>query len=251
MTREEAIKVASETYGWLKTDREREALETLIPELVESDDERIRKELITHLKQEERSATLEVNKKRWREMITYLERQKDQKPAEWNDTDMKEARVSLISVCRDWERGEQTTLLPIAAVRARYFLEHLTEPKPAEWSEEDKEMFRIVSNRIEKFDEWATEQGYPIDDPTMKQSPIAWLKSFRPQPHTVSIKDATKFGNLEYERGVKDGIQSEKSRQWKPTDEQMNALDFVLRFDETDGHKEALQSLWAQLNKLT
>ena len=48
--------------------------------------------------------------------------------------------------------------------------------KPAEWSEEDKEMFRIISNRIEKFDEWATEQGYPIDDPTMKQSPIAWFK---------------------------------------------------------------------------
>ena len=51
-----------------------------------------------------------------------------------------------------------------------------------------------------------------------------WLKSLRLQPHTVSIKDATKFGNLEYERGVKDGIQSEKSRQWKPSDEQMREL---------------------------
>jgi hypothetical protein len=46
MTREEAIKVASETYGWLKTDREREALETLIPELAEKEDERVEK-LIT------------------------------------------------------------------------------------------------------------------------------------------------------------------------------------------------------------
>ena len=48
---------------------------------------------------------------------------------------------------------------------------------PVEWSEEDEEMFRIISNRLENFDEWATEQGYPIDDPTMKQSPISWLKS--------------------------------------------------------------------------
>ena len=46
MDREEAIKVASEMYGWLKTDREKEALETLIPELKESEDERIRQGLI-------------------------------------------------------------------------------------------------------------------------------------------------------------------------------------------------------------
>ena len=54
----------------------------------------------------------------------------EQKPVEWNDTDMKEARDNLISVCRDLERGERTTLLPIVAARARYFLEHFTEPKP-------------------------------------------------------------------------------------------------------------------------
>lgn len=44
---------------------------------------------------------------------------------EWNATDMKEARENLISCCYDWERGMKTTLLPIVAVRARYFLEHI------------------------------------------------------------------------------------------------------------------------------
>ncbi len=44
---------------------------------------------------------------------------------EWNATDMKEARANLISCCYDWERGKKTTLLPIVAVRARYFLEHI------------------------------------------------------------------------------------------------------------------------------
>ena len=42
MKRDEAIKVASEMYGWLKTDREKEALESLIPELKETENERIR-----------------------------------------------------------------------------------------------------------------------------------------------------------------------------------------------------------------
>lgn len=55
---------------------------------------------------------------------------------------------------------------------------HSVDIPLAEWSEEDEEMLRIVSNRLDKFSEWATEQGFPIDDPTMKQSPIAWLKSF-------------------------------------------------------------------------
>ena len=40
----------------------------------------------------------------------------------------------------------------------------------------------------------------------------------------MSIKDATKFGNLEYERGVKDGIQHAKNHQWKPSEEQMDYL---------------------------
>lgn len=51
-----------------------------------------------------------------------------------------------------------------------------------EWNEEDEEMLRIISNRLEKFNEWATEQGYPIDDPTMKQSPIEWFNALRPKP---------------------------------------------------------------------
>lgn len=41
---------------------------------------------------------------------------------EFNDTDMEEARKNLLSLCYDWENGKKTTLLPIAAVRARYFL---------------------------------------------------------------------------------------------------------------------------------
>ena len=93
------------------------------------------------------------------------------------------------------------------------------EQKPAEWSEEDEAAYTAFTCEVinEKM------------NPTFEQ--IEWLrgvcdrlKSLRPQPNTVPVENATKFGNLEYERGVKDGIQSEKSRQWKPTYEQMEAL---------------------------
>lgn len=65
-----------------------------------------------------------------------------------------------------------------------------------------------------------------------KDKEIDWLtkylKSLRPQPNTVSVENATKFGNPEYERGIKDGIQHTKNHQWKPSEEQMNALNFAI-----------------------
>lgn len=76
MTREEAIKIASETYGWLKTDREREALETLIPELAESEDERVEK-LITDSVFYQYGAGDE-----YRDVLDYLDRHNSEKQEE-------------------------------------------------------------------------------------------------------------------------------------------------------------------------
>lgn len=94
---------------------------------------------------------------------------------------------------------------------------------PAEWSEEDEENFKW-------FDKFFRAESILIGCKDIPMDKYLWFKSLRPQPHTVSIKDATKFGNLEYERGVKDGIQSEKSRCWKPNEEQMGALSDTLAF---------------------
>lgn len=41
MTREEALNITKDMHHWLQTDREKEALEILIPELKESEDKRI------------------------------------------------------------------------------------------------------------------------------------------------------------------------------------------------------------------
>ncbi len=72
MKREEAIKVAIGMHGWLETDREREALETLIPELREGDSDRIRKEIIFALKWANHRGVYDKH-------IAYLEQQEEQK----------------------------------------------------------------------------------------------------------------------------------------------------------------------------
>ena len=160
----------------------------IIPELAESEDERIRKALVSIVKwlgfDSSFFTATSVTKS---EVLAYLKKQ-EQKPAEWNDTDMKEARDSLISVCRDWEYGKQTTLIPLAAVRARYFLEHLNEPKPAEWSEEDE-------NKIESIKELIT-MGRFADTNTIR---TIWelLDSLRPswKPSEEQIAELKALAN--------------------------------------------------------
>jgi hypothetical protein len=117
MTREEAIKVASETYGWLKTDREREALETLIPELAESEDERIIKTLQEY-----------VNNRNWplngptqEEVLAWLEKQKKREEGDrtdeakiywrgWNDSMKQKEQKSIESVAAEVTKDKESTI---------------------------------------------------------------------------------------------------------------------------------------------
>ena len=164
------------------------------------------------------------------------------KPAEWNDTDMKEARDNLISVCRDWERGKQTTLLPIAAVRARYFLEHLAEPMPAEWSEEDKKMLDLVISNY-KYMTRKLRKGDGSDDVAGDIEVFSWLEflpeRFNLQPKQEwSEEDEKRIQRIcdflwKNRKGDTDTIyQIEKDADWlkslrpswKPSEEQMAAL---------------------------
>lgn len=107
MTREEAIKVANEMYGWVKTDREREALETLVPELAESEDERIRKELIEFIKWSVDRHFMREDfhqAKRPSEWIAYLEKREEQKSAEWSEEDER-IMNGIQLVLESWDRS--------------------------------------------------------------------------------------------------------------------------------------------------
>ena len=63
---------------------ERAALETLIPELAESEDERIRKEMIQWFNEYKEGYPLTICDEVIDSWIAYLEKMKEQKPAEWN-----------------------------------------------------------------------------------------------------------------------------------------------------------------------
>lgn len=117
--------------------------------------------------------------------------------------------------------------------------------KSIEWSEEDEKTINDACCWIAEYAGYLMDKNY--SKASMLMSLTDKLKSLRPQPHTVSIKDATKFGNLEYERGVKDGIQHSENHRWKPSEEQMEALNYAIA--EWDGGKK-LEGLYALRNDL-
>lgn len=141
-------------------------------------------------------------------------------PAEWSDDFDKEVE----NIHKRYPEVSYAKLTRIAY----HFSKWANRCKGIEWSEEDEQGF---GNTL-----WAINQAHAnAKDVSAMGTCLSaenWvkkrIKSLRPQPSTVSVENATKFGNLEYERGVKDGIQSEKSRQWKPSEEQMGALNEMI-----------------------
>ena len=176
-------------------------MEIVFPELAESEDERTRKRLIEYF-EGFRMGNVEV---RWeglivQEVLAWLEKQKEQKPAEWSEDIIRKAikEVGLTQHQIDWFK---TNVFP---------------PKP-EWSEEDEKIRKalvwhlkadvdFVSNGVTKAEclayldkqkaqkqEWSDEdkrilkgiiglvdhnQHYNVSNKEM----LAWLKSLRPQP---------------------------------------------------------------------
>lgn len=288
MTREEAINKVRQMSLPKET---MDILEALAPELRESEDERIRKALIHIVKGacDKYGIKYKEDEITEEKLLAYLEKQKydRMKPIydaresfesalekAWNDyhngyenVDKLEDDYVECAHAKGFREGylfgfeKQKEQKPIVTHGETYHVDTLgtqqviagkMPQKSAEWSEEDADMLNCCISSIEE----AKENRYAYketDGDTSYDREIDWLKSLRPQPHTVSIKDATKFGNLEYERGVKDGIQSEKSRHWKPSEEQIYSLGTVVK-----GYNECtvgsvgyhLKEMYEQLKKL-
>ena len=106
MTREEAINVVRSIY---QTDAEKEALAILIPELRESEDERIRKEIIHYILYKASG----VSEKQEHEWVAYLERQK-KCVADSNKTSADEdesIRKFLVDYFASYKIGNVATIL--------------------------------------------------------------------------------------------------------------------------------------------
>lgn len=81
MTREEAIEIVKK--NWPEGRHQiKAALEFLVPELKESEDERIRKELIDHCIQGSKQRTIVSHKEDYKRWLAWLEKQKEQKPGD-------------------------------------------------------------------------------------------------------------------------------------------------------------------------
>lgn len=170
MTREEAIKVASEMYGWLKTDRERKALETLIPELAETEDDRIRK-IITDSVFYQYGAGDE-----YKDVLDYLdnlEKQKEQKeiPLMNGDADL---------YFYEWNQQNVNPTKRQCFMEGMGYAERLQKEQKLAWSEEDKEIIANATKQLYSYaDSYHNASNYTREKEVRK---VAYeLKSLRPQ----------------------------------------------------------------------
>ena len=104
MDKQEAIKILKNFHDTSALFSVRTALETVFPELKEDEDERIRKELITHCRNTR--CVTEEGAERIAKWIAWLEKQGGQEPIEWKDSDEKYLFWALLSIQKDIAASE-------------------------------------------------------------------------------------------------------------------------------------------------
>lgn len=152
------------------------------------------------------------------------EKQKEQKPAEWGEEDNIGWDEAFACVTKTERAAKDEEELQNAVTAEKWLKEikfkYCVHPKPKqEWSEEDEEMLNSCISSIEESKE--NRYAYKeTDGDTSYDHEIDWLKSLRPQPH------------------------------WKPSEEQMWALDVALENFYNQNDRAALESLYNDLKKL-
>jgi len=275
MTREEAIKTIMSANVW--TDEEREALGILIPELAESEDERIRKALIDGVRQirckngitqEQMIAYLEKQKEnpksadsipsdcttdakcddRWHKVADFL-------PDSGRDVLAKDALGNYLLASFDGDQwfvsvydGEDKPIVYTPAIKEWCDIpsEKQKEQKPRDY----RKLYEEVVNS-----EWFKE-NYAGKSLGEEQKP-AWTEA-----DEVYLEDALWCVD-KAEKSCKDGddkgacwsakrwLKSLRPS-WKPSEEQMDALKSKLPIIKGTGNNvdSILESLYEQLNKL-
>lgn len=278
---DQAIKVAKSK---IKNDKDHVLYEDdvieMFPELKESEEERIRKEIIIYLYNELNNITqLTPRTNEFERWIAWLEKQGE-----------KEKFIKKELGCIRGYREE--------AIRRLHELENQGEQKQ-EWSEEDEtnigRAIDIIKDAKEGLLSYKTDDGiyeceqaikvldkllkngysvlwketdYDNIEKLIKILPqcifrhphilerdeclklVSWLKSLKPKKEN-ELEIARGEG---YKQGKKDGLkeawETAEEIQWKPSDEQIMALRWVLNHIPYDSHKEEISGLLEQLKKL-
>lgn len=220
MTREAAIKIVQSATVW--TDEERDALSMLIPELAESEDEKIRKWLIAEIK-----ATHDYDSptsaKCVDDALAWLEKQKAQKPVEIHvDNPNIEKFDPDVKITTSDSSADGKELLYVCNKSYDIgFRDGVASVKPAGWSEEDERIRKAILGFVEP-DKGGTKYSSYAELVEWSN----WLKSLRPS--------------------------------WKPSEEQMKAMSYFVRKHQATANRattkwpefEAFKSLYNDLKKL-
>lgn len=157
------------------TNSTKAVLEEIFPELVESEDERIRKGLITAVSGTLKGNTLWHTDVTREEALAWLEKQGKEKPVNFAPYQIGE----MVTAYRDNpEKRNESFGKPVNCMIRAYkqgiedAISKFNLQKPAEWSEEDERMLNSCIGAI-----WATDY-YSYDS---RQEMEQWLKSLRPQ----------------------------------------------------------------------
>ena len=258
MERAEAIKILKYRHD-ISLPFEREALETLIPELKESEDERIRKALLDYYgKQCDMS---DVNGVYAYEVCAWLEKQKEQ-PKEEIVYRLNGLMQEYIKEGKDEAEKEHRfkcyQLFWNALEDADFFEQK--EQKPAEWSEEDEKKIAELKTFIARCNGFNKENRKKAFDMIDAIGPKPSWK-----PSEEELVALTRVGGI-----LRDYGHSELAKMvfmiegklanlhvlnkliWKPSEEQMEALERCAEYLEESDNEDAdiLAGLYEQLKQL-
>ena len=176
MTQEEKFKEAKRLYETANADQ-RYVLESLFPELKESEDERIRKELIKETKGSEVRLFETVTND---EFVDWLERQ-EQKSFGFNNGDTIDHNLNDYC-CKIYSALHKENGGVLSFARLQHlamdiygWCKEQDEQKPAAWSEEDESMLNDITHNIH----FAETHRKVTGSSAMEKEQVDWLKSLK------------------------------------------------------------------------
>ena len=225
---DEAINVAKSK---IKNDKDHVLYENditeIFPELTESDDERIRKELISFVRgmlvcHDKPNTERDEKYESW---IAWLENQYEQKLA-WSEED-EYCIHQLIVFCENCMQPDSGA---IRCANWLKFLKDRVQPQPKqEWSQNDIDMIDWLIRCCEKEHEELCNDKYGHQDI------VSDLK-----------RDCRK--KWDWLESLKNRVAPQK--QWKPSEEQLETLDYYIDADISNKDKEVLLGLYNDLKQL-
>lgn len=235
----------------------------------ESEDEKIRNEIIDFIYDKTDTRELREKSNSW---LTWLEKQKPMEDFNGDDygIDSLQHAITILEKTLGEVEGYQTDdgiLEHKCAITAvRKLAKERKEQKPVEWSEEDdynkRQICRIQKNAgcsqklQNKIKDWL-DSRLQNWKPAGEQKPAEWSEKDEEILDSIitRIQDCIQYGDaLAMHYGNRD-INWLKSlspqSHWKPSDEQMDALDSTLQYSQVSHNSfEYLNSLFNDLKKL-